>query len=476
MINLNQFYIDGKWTAPASDRQSIPFFDPSTEQAIGSVALAEEADVNAAVASAAAALPAFAALTVGERIAHAQSVLEVYQSRLDDIAQAVSLEMGAPLETVSKAAQAPLGLLHLQSAIEAAEKFEWQHMQGDTLIAKEPVGVCAMITPWNWPLNQIVCKVAPAIISGCTMVLKPSEMSPYSAKIFAEVIDASTLPAGVFNMIQGDGAVIGPVLSSHPGVDMVSLTGSQRAGSSVSKCAADTVKRVSLELGGKSANIVLPDADLEVAVQAGVAGMVLNSGQSCNAPSRMFVHESQLNEVESIAAAAMEAVVVGPPSDPATTMGPIANQRQFQRVQSLIQSGIDEGAKLVVGGTGLPDGISAGYFVKPTVFSEATNDMKIAREEIFGPVLTIIPYKSEEEAIEMANDTAYGLSGYVWSGSIEKSKEVALKLRTGMVHINGAPFDITAPFGGYKQSGNGREWGAAGIEEFVETKAMMGAA
>jgi acyl-CoA reductase-like NAD-dependent aldehyde dehydrogenase len=474
MLNLDKFYIDGEWVPPCNQLRTAEFIDPSKEQAIGNVAMADSDDVDRAVKAAHQAFPSYAKLTLDERLDYVKAIVAVYERRLGDIAEAVSREMGAPLENLSMVAQAPMGLLHFNTALTTAESFEWQKMNGETLIVREPIGVCALITPWNWPLNQIVCKIAPALIAGCTMVLKPSENSPSSAQILTEIIDEAGLPPGVFNLIQGDGAEVGPSLSGHPLVDMVSLTGSHRAGSSVSKHAADTIKRVSLELGGKSANIILQDADLESAVQAGVAGMMLNTGQSCNAPSRMFVHKSQLATVEKMTIDALASVVVGDPLDPQTTMGPIANQRQYLRVQSLIEDGIKQGAKLVAGGVGRPDGIETGFFVKPTIFSEATNDMNIAREEIFGPVLTIIPYESEDEVIKMANDTEYGLSGYVSAGTAERAKEFALQLRTGMVHLNCAPFDINAPFGGYKQSGIGREWGSAGFDEFLETKAIMG--
>jgi acyl-CoA reductase-like NAD-dependent aldehyde dehydrogenase len=392
------------------------------------------------------------------------------------MAEAICEEMGAPLKSLARPAQAGAGLAHLQTALAVAKDFPFEKSMGSTLLMREPVGVCALITPWNWPMNQITCKVGPALAVGCTVVLKPSELAPFSAQIFAEIMHEAGVPAGVFNMIHGDGAVIGPVLSSHPLVDMVSLTGSTRAGASVAKNAADTVKVVSLELGGKSANIILDDADFAIAVKSGVIRMMSNTGQSCNAPSRMFVPAQRIAEVEAIARAACDALLVGDPKNEATGIGPIANGRQYQRVQSLIEVGIKEGAKVIAGGTGRPEGMTRGYFARPTIFSRANNQMTIAREEIFGPVLTIIPYDTEAEAIAMANDTVYGLSGYVYGGTVERARDVARKLRTGMVHLNGAAGDITAPFGGYKQSGSGREWGVAGIEEFLETKAVMGAA
>ncbi|MBC7702978.1 MAG: aldehyde dehydrogenase family protein, partial [Rhodoferax sp.] len=382
--------------------------------------------------------------------------------------------MGAPLKALARPVQAPIGLWHLQTVLGAARSYPFDQQQGNTLITKEAVGVCALITPWNWPMNQIVCKVAPALLTGCTMVLKPSELAPYSSQIFAEILAAAGVPAGVFNMIHGDGAEIGPLLSAHPLVDMVSLTGSTRAGASVARHAAETIKVVSLELGGKSANIILDDAPLEAAVTSGVIGMMANTGQSCNAPSRMLVPRAKLAEAEAIAVQALGRLVVGDPQDPATTTGPIANGRQYGRVQAMIAQGVAEGARLVAGGTGRVDGIERGYFARPTIFSGVERSMSIAREEIFGPVLVMIPYDSEDDAIAIANDSVYGLSGFVYGATIERARGVARRLRTGMVHLNGATVDPSAPFGGYKQSGLGREWGAAGIDEFVETKAIMG--
>ncbi|MBC7664578.1 MAG: aldehyde dehydrogenase family protein, partial [Caulobacter sp.] len=383
--------------------------------------------------------------------------------------------MGAPLKALARPVQAPIGLWHLQTVLGAARSYPFDQQQGNTLITKEAGRVCALITPWNWPMNQIVCKVAPALLTGCTMVLKPSELAPYSSQVFAEILATAGVPAGVFNMIHGDGAEIGPLLSAHPLVDMVSLTGSTRAGASVARHAAETIKVVSLELGGKSANIILDDAPLETAVTSGVIGMMSNTGQSCNAPSRMLVPAARLAEAERIAAATVERLVVGDPANAATTTGPIANQRQYERVQALIAQGIEEGATVVAGGPGRPAGLERGWFARPTVFSGVTNRMTIAREEIFGPVLVMISYADEDEAVAIANDSDYGLSGYVWGGSVARAAAIAKRLRTGMVHLNGAGIDLAAPFGGYKRSGNGREWGAAGIDEFLETKALMGA-
>ena len=474
MRNYQQFYIDGQWLDPAEGGESFDVINPATERIVGSIRMGGAADVERAVAAAHRAFAGYSQTTLKTRLDLLASITSIYERRMDEMAAAISEEMGAPMHTLAKPVQGPIGLWHLQTTLALAKDFEFEKTQGTTLLTREPVGVCALITPWNWPMNQIVCKVAPALVTGCTVVLKPSELAPFSAQLFAEILHEAGVPAGVFNMIHGDGAKIGPLMSSHPLVDMVSLTGSTRAGSSVAKNAADTVKVVSLELGGKSANIILADADLNAAVTHGVLSMMSNTGQSCNAPSRMFVPAARIDEVEQIAAAACKTLVVGDPQAADTTTGPIANERQFQRVQTLIKAGISEGAKLIAGGAGRPDGITRGYFTKPTIFSRATNQMSIAREEIFGPVLTIIPYQTEEEAIAMANDTVYGLSGYVFGGSVDSARAVAKRLRTGMVHLNGAGLDLSAPFGGYKQSGSGREWGAAGIEEFLETKAVMG--
>ena len=474
MRNYSQFYIDGHWVDPIGGGESFNVINPATEEIAGNIRLGGVADVDCAVAAAHKAFQSYSRTTLNDRLNLLAAVIGAYEKRLDDLAAAVTEEMGAPLHQLSKPFQAPIGMWHLQTAYALAKGYAFERQQGSTLLVKEPIGVCALITPWNWPLNQIVCKVAPALVTGCTMVLKPSELAPFSAQIFAEILDAAGVPPGVFNLIHGDGAKIGPHLASHPLVDLVSLTGSTRAGAAVSKNAADTIKVVSLELGGKSANIILDDAPLEEAVTAGVINMMTNTGQSCNAPSRMLVPAAKLADAERIAASAVTKLIVGDPQNPETTTGPIANRRQYERVQSLIKTGIAEGAKLVAGGLGLPDGLARGLYTKPTVFSQVTNRMRIAQEEIFGPVLTMIPYNTEEEAIAIANDTIYGLSGFVWGGSMEHARDVAKRLRTGMVHLNGATVDPAAPFGGYKQSGIGREWGASGIDEYLETKAIMG--
>ena len=371
-------------------------------------------------------------------------------------------------------AQAGSGYRHLSTALAVLRDFEFEEQLGTTRVLREPIGVCGLITPWNWPINQISCKVAPALATGCTVVLKPSEVAPLCAHVFAEVLAEAGVPKGVFNLVDGDGATVGAAISQHPDIDMVSFTGSTRAGVLVARAAADSVKRVSQELGGKSPNVILPDADLAAAVKSGLTFMMTNSGQSCNAPSRMLVPEQRYDEAVRLARSIVQSVVVGDPKVSGVTMGPVANKVQFEKIQRLIEEGMDEGATVVIGGPGRPHGLDRGYFVKPTVFANVSNDMKIAREEIFGPVLVMIPYKDEQDAIRIANDTPYGLSGHVHSGSLTNARRVASQLRTGMVHLNGAPRDMNAPFGGYKQSGNGREWGREGFKEFLETKAVMG--
>lgn len=473
--NLLKFYIDGRWVAPQGAGNAHKVINPANGKASGSIAFGDESDVQAAVAAARAAFPAYAAWPQAERNALLRRICEVYARRVDDFAWAITREMGAPYDSLSRAVQAPVGLWHFQTALAIAQDYPFERTQGTTAIVREPVGVCALITPWNWPINQIVCKVAPALATGCAIVLKPSQNAPYSAMLLAEVLHEAGVPPGVFNMVQGEGARLGQVLAAHPEVDMISLTGSNAAGASIAKLAADTVKRVSLELGGKSANIILRDADLEQAVTHGVLTMMNNSGQTCAAPSRMLVPRSRLAEAEAIAQRACGTLVVGDPMAAGTTLGPIANERQFRKVVSMIETGLAEGARLVAGGTEPVEGLEGGFFVRPTVFSEVSNQMAIAQEEIFGPVLCMIPYDTEAEAIKIANDSPYGLSGYVYGASPAQAETVARKLRTGMVHLNGAGVDITAPWGGYKQSGNGREWGAWGFDEFLETKAVMGA-
>jgi aldehyde dehydrogenase (NAD+) len=447
--------------------------NPATEEPIGVITLGTAADVDKAVAAARAAFTKFSETSREERLALLQKIVEVYASRLDEFAETISSEMGAPM-WLAKAAQAPAGLAHFMTTIEVLKGYEFEEVKGTTLFRREPIGVVGMITPWNWPINQIACKVAPALAAGCTMVLKPSEISPLCAHLFAEVMDAAGVPAGVFNLVDGDGPTVGQAIASHPGVDMVSFTGSTRGGVAVATAAAPTVKRVTQELGGKSANILLDDVDLEGAVKGGVQGCFQNSGQSCNAPTRMLVPKARMQEAIAVAKRAAEQVRVGDPMAEGMTIGPVVSKAQYDKIQGLIQKGIDEGAQLVAGGPGRPEGFSRGYFVRPTVFANVRNDMTIAREEIFGPVLSILAYESEDDAVRIANDTLYGLSGYVSSKDLERARKVARRIRSGNVHLNGARPDFAGAFGGYKQSGNGREWGEHGFEEFLEVKAVFG--
>ena len=473
MKSCKQFYINGEWVDPAEGTNSFEVINPANEEVIGEIALGSAKDVDNAVSAAQEAFKTFSTTSVEERLGLLGKIVEVYQSRYDEVAETISKEMGAPL-SLSKAAQAATGLGHFAQTIEILQDFDWEETKGRNIIRKEPIGVVGMITPWNWPINQISCKVAPALAAGCTMVLKPTEIAPLNAILFAEIMDEAGVPAGVFNLVNGDGPTVGEAMSSHPGIDMMSFTGSTRAGISVAKGAADTVKRVSQELGGKSANIILDDADFESAITGGAKHCSNNSGQSCNAPTRMLVPESRHDEAKEIAKKAAESTKVGDPFAEDTGIGPVVSEVQFNKIQGLIEKGIEEGAELVAGGPGKPEGLNAGYYVRPTVFANVNNDMTIAREEIFGPVLSILPYKDEDEALEIANDTEYGLYGYVSSGDIERAKSVANRIRSGSVAINGASADFTAPFGGYKQSGNGREWGPFGFEEFLEVKAVIG--
>ncbi len=472
MRDYRQFYINGQWVDPVKPND-FDVINPATEAVCGQISLGSEADVDAAVKAARAAFDSYSRTSVAERIELLESCAEVYQKYYNDIADAIREEMGAP-QSLAAGAQAFCGLGHLQEAAKILKTFAFEEDMGAHRVVKEPVGVCGLITPWNWPVNQISCKVAPALAVGCTMVLKPSEVAPLSAYLYAKVMDEAGVPAGVFNLVNGDGPVVGTALSSHPEVDMMSFTGSTRAGTLVAQNAAPTVKRVAQELGGKSPNIILDDADLEAAVTRGVMHMYQNTGQSCNAPSRMLVPAAKLAEAEAIAARVSASVVVGDPTAEGTTMGPVVSEVQFNKIQGLIEKGIEEGAKVICGGPGRPEGIDKGYFIRPTVFSGANNEMTIAREEIFGPVLTMIPYETEEEAIRIANDTPYGLAGYVQSENIDHAREVAARIRAGNVHLNGASGGFDVPFGGYKQSGNGREWGAHGFTDFLEIKAISG--
>ncbi len=472
MREMLQFYIDGKWVDPQSPN-TLDVINPATEEICGQISIGAAADVDLAVAAATRAFASYSLSTREDRIALLESVLAEFAKRHDEVAEAIMEEMGAPWG-LARDSQAASGPQHIKAAIRALKDYPFEERNRTTLVIKEPIGVCGLITPWNWPMNQVAVKVAPALAAGCTMVLKPSEIAPFDAMIFAEILDAAGVPAGVFNLVNGDGPGVGTALSQHPDVDMVSFTGSTRAGVLVAQNAAPTVKRVAQELGGKSANILLDDADFEKAVKRGAGDVFENTGQSCDAPSRMLVPKSRMDEAAAAAASVAEATVVGDPRDEKTEVGPLVSDLQWNKVQDLIQKGIDEGATLAAGGTGKPDGIEKGYFARPTVFANVSNDMTIAREEIFGPVLSIIPYEDEDEAVRIANDTPYGLSGYVSSSDLDRARKVAARMRTGMVHINGAWADSASPFGGYKQSGNGREWGAHGIDEFLEVKSIYG--
>ena len=470
MRDYLKFYIDGQWVDPVELR-TLDVDNPTTEQVGGKIALGSSADVDKAVRAARKAFGGWSVTSKDDRLDVLQAILDQYQVRVKDLADAVHEEMGAP-PTLAGGPQVMMGIGHLMTAIDVLKNYSFEEPRGETMVVKEPVGVCGLITPWNWPINQIACKVFPALAAGCTMVLKPSEVAPYSGQIFTEIMDAAGLPAGVYNMVFGDGPGVGVALSSHPGIDMVSFTGSTRAGIEVARNAAPTVKRVSQELGGKSPNIVLDDDALSQSVAAGVAVMMMNSGQSCNAPSRMLVPKTRMDEAVAVAKATAEGVKVGDLSD-SSAIGPVASKVQFDKVQGLIQKGIDEGATVVAGGPGRPDGLSKGYYVRPTVFADVNNDMAIAREEIFGPVLCILGYDDLDQAVEIGNDTDYGLYGYVSGADLDQARALARRIRAGAVTINHA-FDIKAPFGGYKTSGNGREWGEEGFDDYLETKAILG--
>jgi aldehyde dehydrogenase (NAD+) len=472
MVNDAKFYIDGQWVEPITPNL-FNVINPAVEDVAGQISLGSSADVDRAVTAARRAFATFSQTDKEERLALLQRIIDSYKARFEELASAMTLEMGSPI-TFSREVQATNALGHFKQMIEVLKSYELERFMGDTLIRREPIGVCGLITPWNWPLNQITSKLAPALAAGCTVVLKPSEIAPLSAIIFAEVLHEAGVPKGVFNLVNGDGPTVGEAISRHPDIDMVSFTGSTRAGILVAKAAADTVKRVAQELGGKSANIILPDADLAKAVPAGVLRCFTNTGQSCQAPTRMLVHRSQRDEAVAIARQAVETVRIGDPLDAKTTMGPLVSKAQFDKVQGLIERGIQEGATVVCGGAGRPAGFNRGYFVRPTVFADVTSDMTIAREEIFGPVLSMLSYESEEQAVEMANATTYGLAGYVQSGDIAHARRIGAQLRAGRIYLNGAPANQSAPFGGYKQSGNGREHGVFGFEEFLEVKAVLG--
>ena len=472
MSHHKQFYIDGSWVEPISTHD-FNVIDPSNEEAFATISFGTKADVNKAVIAAKRAFQAFRFATRAERIELLEAVFAVYKKRGRDLGLAVSREMGAPLQFALDA-QVGIGAAHLKKMIAILKTYPFEFNKGSALIAKEPVGVVGMITPWNWPLNQITCKVAPALAAGCTMVLKPSEVTPLDAIIFAEIMDEAGVPPGVFNLVNGNGQDVGQALASHPDVDMMSFTGSTRAGVLIAKAAADTVKRVQQELGGKSANILFPDVDFDQAVTKGVAGCYINSGQSCNAPTRMFVPVDRQTEAIAIAKREAETYVVGPANAADTTMGPVASQAQYDKIQMLIESGIKEGATLVTGGLGRPAGLKQGYYVKPTVFANVTPEMRIAREEIFGPVLSILSYETPEQAIALAEDTRYGLAAYIQTRDLVYARRVARQLRTGNVYINYPAWDVGIAFGGYKQSGNGRECAEFGLEDYLEIKGILG--
>ncbi len=472
MNNHLHFFIDGNWVNPAVPA-TLDVIDPSTEEAYTRISVGSKADVDRAVAAARAAFPSFSRTTKADRLDLLNRILQAYNDRYEEIAQAVSQEMGAPI-TWAREAQAWAGRAHMEATIKALQDYEFEEKRNGTLVVKEPIGVCALITPWNWPLNQIVCKVAPAIAAGCTVVLKPSEIAPISGIVFAEAMEAAGTPKGVFNLVNGTGADVGQVMAGHADVDMVSFTGSTRAGIIVAKTAAETVKRVAQELGGKSPNIILPDADLAYAVRKGVEGCFGNSGQSCDAPTRMLVPAERHDEALGIARQAAEAFKVGDPRAEDTQLGPVVSQLQFDKIQRLIEAGIKEGATLVTGGPGRPEHLNRGYYVRPTIFGHVRPGMTIEREEIFGPVLSVISYEDEDEAVKIANDTVYGLGAYVQSQDIGNARRVARQLRSGQVSINYPDWDTFAPFGGYKQSGNGREYADWAIHDFLEIKGIIG--
>lgn len=472
MRDTTHFYIDGSWVSP-DKAELIAVANPATEEEIARISLGTAAHVDRAARAARRAFASYSATSREERLGYLRRIVEGFRARLPELARMMTREMGAPI-TFSTQRQATVALFHFEEAIRVLEGFEFEWAEGVGRIRREPIGVCGLITPWNWPLNQVASKVAPALATGCTIVLKPSEIAPLSAMMLAQVIHEAGVPAGVFNLVNGTGVPVGEAIASHPEIDMVSFTGSTRAGIRVAQLAAETVKRVSQELGGKSANIVLDDVDMQKAVAQGVHACFTNAGQNCQSPTRMLVPSGQLDAVVAAARATVDAIRLGDPMDPQTEIGPLVSQSQFDRVQDLIQSGLDEGARLIVGGPGRPSEFNRGHYVRPTVFAEVTPSMRIAREEIFGPVLSILTYESEDEAVDMANDTPFGLAGFVQSADPLRARRIAERLRTGRVYLNGAPFDRSLPFGGYKQSGNGREFGRFGFEDYLEVKVLLG--
>jgi aldehyde dehydrogenase (NAD+) len=469
----SRFYIGGRWVEPVHPGDEIAVVNPATEEEVARVAAASAADVEAAVEAAHRAFDGWSRTGREERIGLLTALREAYKKRIPQIAEAMMTEVGIP-RGLAQGGQVLAGARHLKEAIEALRDYPLEQDWGTTRIRREPVGVCALLAPWNWPMNQVTCKVGPALAAGCTMVLKPSQLSPLSALLFADAVDEAGVPAGVFNMVNGAGAALGEAFATHPLVDMVSLTGSTAVGGVVGAAAAPSIKRVSLELGGKSANVVFGDVDVAKVVRSGTLGVMHNSGQTCNAPTRMLVAQEVYDEAVEAAARAAADVAVGDPTDAATFMGPVAGRKQYETVRGYIRTGLDEGARLVAGGLERPEGLDRGFFVRPTVFVDVAPEMRIFQEEIFGPVLCLTPFRDEEHAVELANATEYGLSGYVQSRDLERARRVAGRMRTGMVHLNGAPTDGAAPFGGYRKSGNGREWGVFGLEEYLEVKAVMG--
>lgn len=466
------FYIDGAWVPPATPA-TLGIVNPATEETFARISLGSRQDVDRAAKAARRAFGAYSETSVAQRLHYLEAIIDGFKRRLPELARTMTLEMGAPI-TFATQRQATVALFHFEEAARVLGRYRFEEPMGNGIIRREPIGVCGLITPWNWPLNQVASKVAPALATGCTVVLKPSEIAPLSAMLFAEIVHEAGVPAGVFNLVNGDGPSVGEAIASHPEIDMVSFTGSTAAGIRVAKLAADGVKRVAQELGGKSANIILPDADLKAAVTEGVHACYTNAGQNCQSPTRMLVPHAQREAAFEIAREAVDTIRLGDPLDPSSTMGPVVSQTQYEKIQALIQSGIDEGATLVTGGPGRPAELNRGYYVRPTVFGDATPEMRIAREEIFGPVLSILSYESEDEAVEIANDTPFGLAGFVQSKDTKRARHIANRIRAGRVYLNGAVFDRSLPFGGYKQSGNGREFGVFGFEEYLEVKALLG--